>query len=208
MTGKEALLIVDVQNDFCPGGSLAIKEGNQVVPPLNELSRFIRERGGIVFASRDWHPKQTRHFSTGGGVWPVHCVQNTEGGAFHPHLNLDGAIIISKGMDPEDDAYSPFQGKTDQEETLDGLLVGVDTLYIGGLATDYCVKAAVLDARKKGITTVLVYDACRAVELNAGDEQKALDEMTTAGAEIRFSQFIMGKYRTDAYHQYSQDAPL
>jgi nicotinamidase/pyrazinamidase len=178
---KRALLVVDVQNDFCPGGSLAVAHGDQIVAPLNKLIQEFLERGEPVFKSRDWHPEETKHFALYGGTWPVHCVQNTRGAEFHPDLIDDIHIrTISKGLGDED-SYSAFDG-TDLALQLRRL--GVDELWIGGLATDYCVKNTALDALKEGFRVKALTDAMRAVELEPGDGERAIEEMRDAGAEI------------------------
>lgn len=178
---KRALLVVDVQNDFCPGGALAVAEGDQVVPPLNRLIEEFLKRGEPVFRSRDWHPRQTKHFKEFGGTWPVHCVQDTKGAEFHADLIDDIHIrTISKGMGDED-SYSAFDG-TDLALQLRRL--GVEEVWVGGLATDYCVKNTVLDALKEGFQVKALKDAMRAVEVNPGDGERAIHEMRAAGAEI------------------------
>jgi len=178
---KRALIVVDVQNDFCPGGSLAVPQGNEVVGPLNKLIEEFLERGEPVFKSRDWHPPQTKHFQLYGGTWPVHCVQETKGAEFHPALLDDQHIrIISKGLGDKD-CYSAFDG-TDLALQLKRL--GVEEVWVGGLATDYCVKNTVLDALKEGLAVKAVEDAMRAVELNPGDGERAIGEMRDAGAEF------------------------
>ena len=179
---KRALIVVDVQNDFCPGGALAVADGDQVVPPLNELIAEFLERGEPVFKSRDWHLPDTKHFAAHGGTWPVHCVQNTRGAEFHPDLIDDPRIrIISKGLG-HTDCYSAFD-----ETDLAGQLaqLGVEEVWIGGLATDYCVKSTVLDALKKGFRVKALTNAMRAVEVNPGDGQRAIEEMKSAGADIQ-----------------------
>ena len=180
-----ALLIVDVQNDFCPGGALAVPHGDVVVPVLNRYLRRFTAAGLPVFASRDWHPAQSSHFSSGGGRWPVHCVQNTAGAAFHPDLALPPqAQLVSKGEDPAEDAYSAFQARTARGEPLPDVLrrLGVDALYVGGLATDYCVKASVLDALAGGFSATLLLDASRGVNVQPGDAEAAIEDMVRAGA--------------------------
>ena len=178
---KKALLVVDVQNDFCPGGALAVAEGDQVIGPLNQLIKEFLERGEPVFKSRDWHPAKTRHFTDYGGTWPVHCVQNTQGAEFHPQLIDDIHIrLVSKGLGDED-SYSAFDG-TDLALQLRRL--GVEEVWVGGLATDYCVKNTVLDALKEGFHVCALKDAMRAVEINPGDGARAIEEMRAAGAEI------------------------
>lgn len=186
MSLARALLIVDVQNDFCPGGALAVKEGDQVVPTLNRYIEIFAENKKPIIASRDWHPARTRHFKDFGGVWPVHCVQNTSGAAFHPALRLPpDASVVSKGMDPSQDSYSAFQAIDAHGRGLKEILkdLGVKELWIGGLATDYCVKASVLDALKD-FDVKLLTDAIKGVELQPGDSRKAVEEMVAKGAEI------------------------
>jgi nicotinamidase/pyrazinamidase len=178
---KQALIVVDVQNDFCPGGTLAVPRGDEVVEPLNELIDEFLERGDPVYKSRDWHPLTTKHFAAYGGTWPVHCVQNTKGAEFHPALRDDPRIkVISKGLGDKD-CYSAFD-----ETNLASQLreQGVEEVLVGGLATDYCVKNTVLDALKNGFKVKVIEDAMRAVELQTGDGARALDEMRAAGAEI------------------------
>ena len=179
---KRALIVVDVQNDFCPGGTLAVAQGDEVVAPLNKLIEEFLERGEPVFKSRDWHPEKTRHFAAYGGTWPVHCVQNTKGAEFHPKLIDDMHIrVVSKGLGDED-SYSAFDG-TDLALQLRRL--GVEEVWVGGLATDYCVKNTVLDALKDGFRVKALMNAMRAVELKPGDGERAIAEMQHAGAEIQ-----------------------
>jgi nicotinamidase/pyrazinamidase len=179
---KRALIVVDVQNDFCPGGALAVAQGDEVVAPLNNLIEEFLERGEPVFKSRDWHPEKTRHFAAYGGTWPVHCVQNTKGAEFHPELIDDMHIrVVSKGLGDED-SYSAFDG-TDLALQLRRL--GIEEVWVGGLATDYCVKNTVLDALKVGFRVKALKNAMRAVELKPGDGELAIAEMQKAGAEIQ-----------------------
>ena len=192
----KALLVVDVQNDFCPGGALAVPNGNTVVPLLNRLiTRY--NLWELMLFSRDWHPQVTKHFKDYGGIWPVHCVQHTLGAEFHPGLKILGmAYIISKGMNPEEDAYSPFQGEAYGCLTDEILRAHkITELYIGGLATDYCVKAAVLDALKLRYTVYLLFDACRVVNLKLTDEADALQEMQQAGAIFTTTNEILNESR-------------
>ena len=178
---KRALIVVDVQNDFCPGGALAVAEGDQVVSPLNKLIDEFLQRGEPVFKSRDWHPEKTKHFAAYGGTWPVHCVQNTRGAEFHPDLIDDIHIrTVSKGLGDED-SYSAFDG-TDLALQLRRL--GIEEVWVGGLATDYCVKNTVLDALKEGFGVRALKNAMRAVELKPGDSERAIEEMRKAGAVI------------------------
>jgi nicotinamidase/pyrazinamidase len=178
---KQALIVVDVQNDFCPGGTLAVPHGDEVIAPLNKLIDEFLERGDPVFQSRDWHPLSTKHFAAYGGTWPVHCVQNTEGAAFHPALRSDPRIkVISKGTG-DTDGYSAFDG-TDLASQL--TQAGVAEVVVGGLATDHCVKNTVLDALQQGYKVKAVEEAMRPVELRPGDGERAIAEMRAAGAEI------------------------
>ena len=179
---KKALIVVDVQNDFCPGGSLAVAHGDEVVAPLNRLIKEFIDRGEPVYETRDWHPARTKHFQAYGGVWPVHCVQGTHGAEFHASLSDDPRItIISKGVDESADGYSGFDG-TNLAELLRE--EEVKEVWVGGLATDYCVKHTVLDAVKEGFEVKALADAMRAVNLDPEDGAKAIREMREAGAEI------------------------
>ncbi|MCC6627977.1 MAG: isochorismatase family protein [Chloroflexi bacterium] len=182
------LLLVDVQVDFCPGGALAVAEGDRVVPVLNAWTRAFLAAGRPVYASRDWHPAASAHFVAGGGTWPPHCVQGTPGATFHPALDVPaGVAVLSKGMDPaESGGYSAFEAIDDQGNTLMDRLRrdGVRRLYVGGLATDYCVRASVLDARAAGLTVTVIRDAIRGVEVQPGDSARALAEMAAAGAVL------------------------
>lgn len=181
-TKSRALIVVDVQNDFCPGGSLAVANGDEVVAPLNKLIKEFLDRGEPVYKTRDWHPAQTKHFAIYGGTWPVHCVQETSGAEFHPDLNDDPRVtIISKGINESADGYSGFDGTS-----LAQLLreEAVEEVWIGGLATDYCVKHTALDALREGFQVKALADAMRAVNINPADGAKAIEEMKAAGAEI------------------------
>lgn len=187
MEKKSALLIVDVQVDFCPGGALPVAGGDYVVPMLNKYIELFRAAGMPLFATRDWHPEKTIHFREFGGKWPPHCVKDTPGARFHPALRLpEDAIIITKGDDPQENSYSGFDGKDDLGRSLSLSLraVHVEHIYVGGLATDYCVKATVLDGLKNGFTVTLLYDAVRGVNVDEGDSERAIDEMAAAGAEV------------------------
>ena len=192
--GGRALVIVDVQNDFCPGGALGVPEGDKVVPVLNEYARRFAERGWKVLASRDWHPKESTHFRSGGGPWPEHCVRDTPGADFHPDLKLpEGTEIISKGTGPEEHGYSCFEGRTEGGEELADYLrrEGVDHLYVGGIATDYCVKQTVLDGLKQGFKVTLLLDAIRGVDVEEGDSARAIDRMIRAGAKTATLETVM-----------------
>jgi nicotinamidase/pyrazinamidase len=179
---KKALIVVDVQNDFCPGGSLAVASGDAVVPPLNTLISEFLESGEPVFKTRDWHPAVTKHFAAYGGTWPIHCVQNTPGAEFHADLIDDPRItIISKGIDESADGYSGFDG-TNLTQILREQ--GVEEVWVGGLATDYCVKHTVLDGLREGFAVKALADAMLPVNVEPGDGEQAIAEMRNAGAEI------------------------
>ena len=176
-----ALIIVDVQRDFCTGGALPVPDGDSIVPVLNRyVQKFVTARAPI-YATRDWHPPSHVSFTSQGGSWPQHCVQNTDGAAFHPGLELpEGVTIVSKALEPSSDAYSGFEG-TDLAENL--RKQGIRRLFIGGLATDYCVKHTVLDALDMGFEVILLEDAIRGVEVKAGDSDKAIRDMVENGAK-------------------------
>jgi nicotinamidase/pyrazinamidase len=179
---KKALIVVDVQNDFCPGGSLAVAHGDEVVAPLNRLMREFLDRGEPVYKTRDWHPPQTKHFTDYGGTWPVHCVQNTHGAEFRAGLLDDPRIrVISKGLDEKADGYSGFDG-TNLSDQLKA--EGIEEVWVGGLATDYCVKQTVVDAARQGFHVKALADAMRAVNIKPDDGAEAIKEMRAAGAEI------------------------
>ena len=184
MKKAAALLIVDVQNDFCPDGALAVPGGDRVVEPLSRVAESFAAAGLPVVASRDWHPPVTRHFNGFGGVWPPHCVQDTPGAAFHPDLRLpEGTLVISKGSDPDSDSYSAFDGRDPDGKQLVDILAALHVrhLYVGGLASDYCVRSSALDARKAGLEVMVLVDAIAGVDVAAGDSEKALEEMGRAG---------------------------
>lgn len=178
----DALLIVDVQQDFLPGGALAVAAGDQVVAPLNRYAAEFERHGLPVLATRDWHPPDHCSFAARGGPWPPHCVAGTPGAAFATGLRLPaGAEVVSKATEPDADAYSGFQG-TDLTARLRAR--GVRRVLIGGLASDYCVRATALDALAAGFAVVVLGDAVRAVDLQAGDGARALAELTARGAVI------------------------
>ncbi|WP_310600745.1 isochorismatase family protein [Desulfobulbus sp.] len=182
-----ALILVDVQNDFCPGGALAVPDGDRVVAPLNRAAAAFAAAGLPVLATRDWHPPATGHFQTHGGLWPVHCIQNSPGADFHPDLRLPaGSLLLYKGITKHLDGYSAFDGVTDAGVRLTDLLdgQGVGHLFIGGLATDYCVRSTVLDARRRGLKVTVLIDAVAGVNLQPDDSDKALADMRQIGARL------------------------
>jgi nicotinamidase/pyrazinamidase len=198
-----ALLVVDVQNDFAdPSGSLYVKGGEDVVPVINREIEMARAAGAPVVYTQDWHPESTPHFEKDGGIWPVHCVQATWGAELHPDLSADGPVV-RKGSNGED-GYSGFTMR-DPETTetkpteLAEILAeaGVTRLVVAGLATDYCVKSTVLDARAKGFPTTVLQHAIRAVDLQAGDGDRAVEEMLAAGALLESRSVLRSPVGTD-----------
>jgi len=187
---KTALIVVDVQNDFAdPNGSLYVPGGEQVVPVANREIERARSAGALVVYTQDWHPPSTPHFQKDGGIWPVHCVQESWGAQFHPDLRVDG-LVVRKGTGGED-GYSGFSvrdprsGATSQTE-LERLLRerGIEKVVILGLATDYCVKETAIDAARLGFQTTVLREGIRAVNLQPGDEERALEAMRNAGVSI------------------------
>jgi nicotinamidase/pyrazinamidase len=203
---RSALLIIDVQNDFCPEhirmdgtqspqGALAVPEGHKVIPPLNELARSFAQEGGIVVATQDWHPPEHCSFSSiipqegqQVGIWPDHCVQGTEGAALHPDLDTRPIhCIIRKGFRPHMDSYSAFFENDHKTPTgLDGLLktLGIQRVFIGGLATDYCVYYSALDAQRLGYSTTVLLDAVQGVNTPPGSIEDALQQMKANGIQF------------------------
>ncbi len=178
--------MVDVQNDFCPGGALGIHGGDKIIPILNRYIKFFERENLPIFVTRDWHPKVCKHFDQFGGVWPTHCIEESYGAQFHPELELPReALVMSKGMDPEEDSYSAFHAANSSGFVLANLLksLGVTEIYIGGLATDYCVKYSVLDALKDGLDVFILTDAVAGVNLQPEDSSIALQEMVSRGAK-------------------------
>jgi len=186
-----ALLVVDVQNDFCPGGALAVQGGDQVVPELNRwIDRFAKEGRPIAY-TRDWHPAGHCSFKEQGGPWPVHCVQRTRGADLHPDLKISGPIF-DKAFTPGEEAYSGFGGfLVDGKGRITGLRLAdwlrrqaVKHVYVGGLTTDYCVRTTTLDALKEGFEVSVLGDAIRAVNVQPDDGRRAVEEMKRAGADL------------------------
>lgn len=176
----DALIVVDVQNDFLPGGALAVPEGDRVIPVLNACARRFSAAGLPVFATRDWHPPDHCSFHARGGPWPPHCMAGTPGAALAADLQLPAeAPVVSKATTPGKDAYSGFEG-TDLAERL--RRADVTRVLVGGLATDYCVLNTVLDALGQGFEAVVLKDAVRAVDVHPGDGAAAIARMVAAGA--------------------------
>ena len=176
----DALLIIDVQRDFLPGGALAVPEGDEVIAPLNRYLECFRARRLPVFATRDWHPPNHCSFVEQGGPWPAHCLIDSSGAQFAGRLRLpDDVQVISKASQPDREAYSDFSA-SDFEELLRRQTV--HRLFVGGLATEYCVLATVRDALQRSYGVVLLLDAIRPIDLVPGDGQRAIDEMTALGA--------------------------
>ncbi len=178
---QDALIVVDMQIDFMPSGALPVPDGDKIVPVLNEYIELFERRGLPVFFTRDWHPENHISFKGHGGIWPPHCVQNTEGACFHPDLRmpLDNKFIISKGTSQDFDAYSGFQGTV-----LEDLLRerGIRRVFVGGVATDYCVKNTVLGALNLGFGALLLLDGIKGVDVKPGDSEKAVELMLERGA--------------------------
>ncbi len=174
----DALIVVDVQIDFCPGGALPIDRGDDVVPVLNRWIDAADAAGVPVYASRDWHPRGHLSFAEAGGSWPAHCLQDSPGARFHPGLQLpESAIVVTKGVRFDRDQYSVFDGTG---LAADLKKRGVRRVWVGGLAQDVCVRATVLDARREGFDTILIADGTRPVTRDGGE--RAIEEMRRAGA--------------------------
>jgi len=183
-----ALIVVDVQNDFCPGGALAVPDGDKIIPSLNVYIRKFIDSGAPIIFTRDWHPRDHSSFKSQGGPWPSHCIQNSEGAKFHRNLMMpNDAEIVSKAYE-KDEAYSFFRG-TNLAEKLHRR--GIGRLLVGGLATDYCVKETVLDGLQSGFEVYYLDDASRGVNVNRDDSELALREMLSRGAKrIKLSDVI------------------
>jgi nicotinamidase/pyrazinamidase len=185
----DALLLVDVQRDFLPGGSLAVPGGDAILEPLAACIGRFEAMGLPIFASRDWHPPDHCSFEVQGGSWPVHCVAGGSGAGFSDALRLPAsANVVSKGRSPGRDAYSAF-GETELHSRLQAS--GVRRLFVAGLATDYCVLATVIDARALGYEVFVLQDAIAAVELRPGDGARALQKMSAAGAAFTDSTALL-----------------
>jgi nicotinamidase/pyrazinamidase len=181
---QDALIVVDPQNDFCPGGSLAVPHGDDIFPVVNVLMPRFRH----VLATQDWHPPEHRYFQAYGGPWPYHCLQGTPGAEFHPALNRAPIqAVVRKGMNRELDGYSGFAG-TDLAERL--RLRGIRRVFVCGLATDYCVKATAIEAIENGFEAYVLTDAIRPVEVEPGDGERGLRAMSEAGARLITSELL------------------
>lgn len=185
-----ALILVDIQNDFCPGGALAVSEGDRIVPIVNRLMSKLP----LVISTQDWHPADHVSFKARGGPWPPHCVQGSRGAALHPDLKTDTiAHYFRKASAPDKDDYSEFAGSDEKGRTLHEVLgaYGVKKLYVVGLATDYCVRETVLDGLKLGYEVYAVTDAMRGVNVNPLDDKRALQEMESSGAHLVTSDEVL-----------------
>lgn len=186
-TSTCALLVVDVQRDFCPGGALPAAEAERIFPALNRHLRDAQALGWPIYASRDWHPAVTTHFVEFGGPWPPHCVRDTPGADFAPAMQLPpDTIVVSKGGDPQKPGYSAFDGTTDDGATLldDLRRRRIDHVYVMGLTTEYCVKQTTLDALGAGLRVTVLADAIAGINQHPGDADRAEAEMRRAGAEL------------------------
>jgi nicotinamidase/pyrazinamidase len=178
----DALIVVDVQKDFLPGGALAVPFGDQVIPPLNSMVQMMEKGGFPIILTRDWHPPDHRSFRDQGGPWPPHCVIQSEGAQFAADLFVpSSAVIFSKGTDPDQDGYSAFESSGLNQKLREA---GIRRLLIGGLATDYCVFNTVLDGLKLGYEVFLLKDGIRAVDVQPGDGKRAEEEMIRRGAIV------------------------
>jgi nicotinamidase/pyrazinamidase len=174
----DALIVVDVQVDFCPGGALPIERGDEVVPVLNHWMAAAERAGVPIYASRDWHPAGHLSFVESGGTWPPHCVQDSPGARFHPDLKLPGStIVVTKGVRFDRDQYSAFDGTG---LGADLRRRGVRRVWVGGLAQDVCVRATVLDARREGLEAIVIADAT--LPVTRSDGERAIADMRQAGA--------------------------
>lgn len=180
LTNRDALIAVDVQIDFCSEGSLPVTGSDLIIPILNKYIQKFNRCNIPIFATRDWHPRNHISFKENGGIWPVHCIQMSSGASFHPGLHLPtNTHIVNKGTSENIDAYSGFE-ETNLKSSL--RKQNIKRVFVGGLATDYCVKATVLDALTYGFSVIVLEDGSSGVDLNQGDSSTALDEMVRAGA--------------------------
>jgi nicotinamidase/pyrazinamidase len=181
-----SLIVVDVQRDFCPGGSLAVGHGDEIIPNLNRVIDAFNKVGAPIFLTRDWHPPNHCSFKSRGGIWPSHCVRGTPGAEFHQDLHVPPrATIINKAIEPDRDAYSGFDGT---DLTIRMRRVGVIETFLGGLATDYCVKETTLDALKAGFVVDVMLDCVRGVNIGSNDSEITLQTLVRNGARQSSSQ--------------------
>jgi nicotinamidase/pyrazinamidase len=177
---EDALLVIDMQYDFLPGGSLGVPDGHEVIAPINRLLSLYGAEKQPIFASRDWHPEDHCSFAARGGPWPPHCVAGTRGAEFAEELALpDEAIVVSKADTSDQDAYSAFNGTGLAQQLRDR---GIKRVAVCGLATDYCVLNTVTDSIDEGFETLIVPEAMRAVDVAPGDGTRAIDRMVARGA--------------------------
>jgi nicotinamidase/pyrazinamidase len=188
---KSALIVVDIQRDFCPGGSIPVEESDEIVGPTNSLISEFERQGLPIFLTRDWHPADHRSFRSRGGIWPSHCVKNSSGAEFHPSLRIPrGLKIVDKATESNTEAYSAFQG-TDLAAML--RRNGTKKLYLAGLATDYCVKETVMDGLSNGFAIDVVTDAVKGVDPE--DSMSALRDMSAKGAVMTDSKAVLKEMR-------------
>ncbi len=194
MEAKKALLVVDLQNDFCPGGALGVGEGDQIIPTVNKYVDLFQRNQLPVFVSRDWHPENSKHFKESGGPWPPHCIQNSPGAEFHPDFQVpEKAIVLSKGTNPDLDGYSVFEAHTLDKKPFSQLLedMGIEELYIAGIATDYCVKMTSLDAFKYDLKVNVLTDAIKGVDKE--DSQRAIAEIVARNGKLKTYTEVSGE---------------
>jgi len=179
---RAALVVVDMQRDFLPGGSLAVSCGDEIIPLLNKYIQLFDANKELVVFTRDWHPEDHSSFSTHGGTWPVHCVRGARGAEIDPRLEFPSTcLLVSKAVLQEKEAYSAFDGTRLSEYLVN---LGVDRLFVGGVATDYCVRSTVLDGVANGFEVFLLKDAVRGVDLKPGDSARAVEEMQKRGVQL------------------------
>jgi len=182
----DALSVTDMQNDFLPGGALAVPDGDRIIPYVNLAIASFKKNNLPIFLTRDWHPLDHCSFKDQGGPWPPHCVQNTAGADFSSELNIpEGSTVISKGSEKNSEQYSTLGGRDAAGNTESSLMkkLGIRRIFFGGLATDYCVLNSVKDALAEGYEVYVLIDAVRAVDVKPGDGERALKEMTVSGAK-------------------------
>ena len=190
---KTALVVVDIQNDFCPGGALAVTNGDDVIQPANRLIGHFRRHGAPLFYTRDWHPANHCSFKDCGGPWPAHCVQGTPGAAFHGDLEVpDDAVILNKAWRPDSEDFS---GKSSSELFPRLAQAAVRRIVLVGLATEYCIKATAHEARAEGFEVIVITDAIRPVNVRPGDEQRALDDMRARGVVLLTSAEFLTRFQ-------------